>query len=104
MVAVKCETDFVANGKDFIQMTQEILDAAVAAKAKSLDEVKTLKLANGEEAQAVVTQRSGITGEKMELDGYNFIEGDRKSTRLNSSHANISYAVFCLKKNKNYQL
>src|SRR3712207_9022638 len=28
--------------------------------------------------------------------------GDRKSTRLNSSHANISYAVFCLKKN-NYK-
>src|SRR3712207_8832647 len=27
---------------------------------------------------------------------------DRKSTRLNSSHANISYAVFCLKKNKKY--
>src|SRR3712207_8577724 len=27
-------------------------------------------------------------------------EGDRKSTRLNSSHANISYAVFCLKKKK----
>src|SRR3712207_7124446 len=26
---------------------------------------------------------------------------DRKSTRLNSSHANISYAVFCLKKNRN---
>src|SRR5947209_17238944 len=28
------------------------------------------------------------------------IEKDRKSTRLNSSHANISYAVFCLKKKK----
>src|SRR3712207_5798111 len=28
------------------------------------------------------------------------IDIDRKSTRLNSSHANISYAVFCLKKNK----
>src|SRR3712207_8438423 len=27
------------------------------------------------------------------------LNGDRKSTRLNSSHANISYAVFCLKKN-----
>src|SRR5438445_8266612 len=27
---------------------------------------------------------------------------DRKSTRLNSSHANISYAVFCLKKKKDY--
>src|SRR3712207_7235500 len=31
------------------------------------------------------------------LDGF---EEDRKSTRLNSSHANISYAVFCLKKKK----
>src|SRR3712207_8892324 len=30
------------------------------------------------------------------------VEADRKSTRLNSSHANISYAVFCLKK-KNYK-
>src|SRR3712207_7594527 len=30
--------------------------------------------------------------------------GDRKSTRLNSSHANISYAVFCLKKKKNSEL
>src|SRR3712207_8840683 len=29
-------------------------------------------------------------------------ELDRKSTRLNSSHANISYAVFCLKKKKTY--
>src|SRR3712207_7286483 len=28
---------------------------------------------------------------------------DRKSTRLNSSHANISYAVFCLKKKKKYK-
>src|SRR3712207_7893711 len=31
--------------------------------------------------------------------GSNFVR-DRKSTRLNSSHANISYAVFCLKKKK----
>src|SRR3712207_7989233 len=31
------------------------------------------------------------------------LDGDRKSTRLNSSHANISYAVFCLKKKKNPQ-
>src|SRR3712207_7166646 len=30
------------------------------------------------------------------------LPADRKSTRLNSSHANISYAVFCLKKKKKY--
>src|SRR2546430_6284833 len=33
--------------------------------------------------------------------GYIFIDTDRKSTRLNSSHSQISYAVFCLKKKKN---
>src|SRR3712207_6884847 len=32
--------------------------------------------------------------------GHQLVDLDRKSTRLNSSHANISYAVFCLKKNK----
>src|SRR2546422_8149595 len=31
------------------------------------------------------------------------VEGDRKSTRLNSSHGYISYAVFCLKKKKTYR-
>src|SRR3712207_7033868 len=30
------------------------------------------------------------------------VDPDRKSTRLNSSHANISYAVFCLKKKKDF--
>src|SRR3712207_7264357 len=34
------------------------------------------------------------------LDGFRIMPTDRKSTRLNSSHANISYAVFCLKKKK----
>src|SRR3712207_6882611 len=33
--------------------------------------------------------------------GEHRMKPDRKSTRLNSSHANISYAVFCLKKKKN---
>src|SRR3712207_6997000 len=39
-------------------------------------------------------------GERHELDEILTPFKDRKSTRLNSSHANISYAVFCLKKKK----
>ena len=76
IIALKCETDFVANGADFIALTQAVLDAAIAAKAKSLDEVKELTLADGQKVQDAVTQRSGITGEKMELDGYLTLEGD----------------------------
>ena len=75
IIALKCETDFVANGADFIKLTSDILDAAIAAKAHTLDEVKTLKVGESD-AQAAVTQRSGITGEKMELDGYEVLEGE----------------------------
>ena len=79
MVAVKCETDFVAAGKDFIALVEEILDAAIANKCQSLDEVKQLVLANGDNAETAVQHRSGITGEKMELDGYNYLVGDNIS-------------------------
>src|SRR5947209_12077084 len=37
---------------------------------------------------------------KLFANGISVFRPDRKSTRLNSSHANISYAVFCLKKKK----
>ena len=79
IIALKCETDFVANGADYVKLTQEILDAAVAAKAKSIDEINNLTLANGQTVAAAVTERSGVTGEKMELDGYSFIEGENVS-------------------------
>src|SRR3712207_7536981 len=45
--------------------------------------------------------RRGATGDQEpRVPGGADPRGDRKSTRLNSSHANISYAVFCLKKKK----
>lgn len=79
IIALKCETDFVANGADYIKLTQNILDTAVAAKAKTLDEVKELTLADGTKVQDAVVARSGITGEKMELDGYKVLEGENIS-------------------------
>ena len=74
IIALKCETDFVAKNEDFIALAQAILDAAVANKCKTLDEVKALPMGKGT-VQDAVTDRSGITGEKMELDGYNVVEG-----------------------------
>lgn len=74
IIALKCETDFVANNADFKKLTQDILDAAVDARCKSLDEVKALPFEGKTVADAVL-ERTGIVGEKMELDGYSFIEG-----------------------------
>lgn len=74
MIALKCETDFVAKNEDFVKLTQDILDAAIANKCQTLDEVKALPMGTGTIGDAV-TDRSGITGEKMELDGYSTVEG-----------------------------
>ena len=79
IIALKCETDFVAKNEDFIKLTQNILDAAVANKCKTLEEVQALPMGDVTIAQAV-TDRSGITGEKMELDGYMTLEGPAIAT------------------------
>ena len=79
IIALKCETDFVAKNEDFVKLNQQIIDAAVAAKAKSLDEIKGLMLGNETVADAIIA-RSGITGETKDLDCYSYIESDNIST------------------------
>ena len=74
VIALKCETDFVAKNADFVALTNEILDLAIANKCATIEDVKALPMGKGTVADAV-TDRSGITGEKMELDGYGVVEG-----------------------------
>src|SRR3712207_7425377 len=54
-----------------------------------------------DEAGPHVGQVDGAHGRTTRSSRCTTSWGDRKSTRLNSSHANISYAVFCLKKKNN---
>src|SRR3989442_5788262 len=47
----------------------------------------------------VLREKNAKVGEGVQLEYWSLVDaGDRKSTRLNSSHVRISYAVFCLKK------
>lgn len=74
IVAVKCETDFVAKNEDFVKMTQEVLDLAIKNKPATKEELLAAKLASGRTVEETITDRSGITGEKMELGTYEFIK------------------------------
>ncbi|NDV77447.1 translation elongation factor Ts [Dysgonomonas sp. 511] len=69
MVAVNCETDFVAMNGDFVGMTKAILDAALANKPATIDALKEIKVGDRTVAE-LVTDRMGVTGEKMELNVY----------------------------------
>ncbi len=73
IATLKCETDFVAKNESFRALAKKILDAALAAKAKGLDELKTLDI-DGRTVSDLITDEVGKTGEKMELGDYEWIE------------------------------
>ena len=74
IVAVKCETDFVAKNADFVGMVKLLLDAAFDNRPADLEALKNLKIGNFTAAE-IVTERSGVTGEKMEVSDYVWLEG-----------------------------
>ncbi len=102
IVALKCETDFVAKNESFRALTKKILDAAVEAGAKTLDEVKALPL-EGRTVAELVTDEIGKTGEKMELGAYECVEapsvaayehlGNKLATIVGLSVPGVSNAV-----------
>lgn len=89
IVALKCETDFVASNEKFVALTRNILDAALKAKVKTLDELKETIL-DGKTVAEQITALSGITGEKMELGDYVCLEAPSISVY---NHFNKKLAV-----------
>lgn len=72
IVAVNCETDFVAKGEEFIGMVKTILNAALENKPKTVEELNDISV-NGRKVSEIITDRIGVTGEKMELGAYEYI-------------------------------
>lgn len=93
VLALKCETDFVAKNEDFIALTQSILDKAMAEKPTSLEALKALQM-DGRSIEDFVTERSGITGEKLELDYYEFVEGGSTTSYIHSGNKLATIVAF----------
>lgn len=75
LVALKCETDFVAKNGEFIALTQEILNVAMDKKPATKEDLLAAPLSDGRSIQEHITDRIGVTGEKMELGAYEFVNG-----------------------------
>lgn len=73
IVAVKCETDFVAKNADFVAMVKLILDIAMDQRPADLEALKNTVVDGKLTVADLVTERSGVTGEKMELSDYVFL-------------------------------
>ena len=75
IVALKCETDFVAKNEQFVALTQDILNVAMSVKPETVEALLASPLADGRAIQEHITDRVGVTGEKMELGFYQFVNG-----------------------------
>ena len=102
IVALKCETDFVAQNKDFVALTQKILDAAIENKPADLEALKAIKL-DGRTIAELVTDQSGVTGEKMELGYFDSLSaastifyihpGNKLATIVGFNQADVEHQV-----------
>ena len=76
VVAVCCETDFVAKNADFIKYGESILELAVANKPASADDLKNLKLGNQTVGESLIEQMGKI-GEKIDVVDYQLVNSDK---------------------------
>ncbi len=74
LLCLACETDFVAQNSEFTASANQILDIAVANDAADVEVLKAIKNAEGVTVEDMVTEKSGQTGEKVELAYYGRIE------------------------------
>ena len=74
ILCLACETDFVAQNVEFGASADAILEVAIAADAADRDALMGVKNAEGRTVEEMVTEKSGQTGEKVEIAYYARIE------------------------------
>jgi elongation factor Ts len=75
VIMINCETDFVAQNEGFVSFTKSVLDAAVNAKAKTIEEVNALSV-NGTKVETLLVDQVAKIGEKITLSQYKAIEAE----------------------------
>ena len=76
VTALNCETDFVAKNADFVALAQKISDTAISNKPKDVDALKAI-VVDGRSIADLITERIGVTGEKMDLSYYGFVQAEK---------------------------
>jgi elongation factor Ts len=75
IIVLNCETDFVAKNQGFVDLTEKMLDLALASNAKNLEEALALEMDGRTIAEHIVEQ-TGVIGEKLQLSYFETIEAE----------------------------
>jgi len=103
VLAVNCETDFVAKNEEFGKMVSRIVDIAISKKPKTIDELRALSFDGKLTIADKLIEQTGVIGEKIELNKYDTIEapfviaynhpGNRLANIVGFSAPNVSVEV-----------
>ena len=75
LVELNCETDFVAKSEAFIELANEIVQAADASKAGDVEELKAATTSKGRTVAEAVEALAAVIGEKIELGRFIYFDG-----------------------------
>jgi elongation factor Ts len=76
VTALNCETDFVAKNADFVKLAESILSTAISNKPADVEVLKNIKV-DSRTLFDLVTERIGVTGEKMDISFYGSVTGEK---------------------------
>ena len=93
IIALNCETDFVAKNDDFVKFASAILDVAIENKPANLDELKELSI-NGQKIVDEITNQIGVIGEKLELSYFDSVSDKYASAYIHPGNKLASIAAF----------
>ncbi len=103
VLAVNCETDFVAKNEDFGKFVNNVLEIAIAKNPKTADELKALAYDNKISIAEKLIEQTGVIGEKIELKKYEVVEaaqvvaynhpGNRLATVVGFNSAKVNAEV-----------
>jgi len=85
VLALNCETDFVAKNDDFIAVTQSILDVALAQKPANLEALLEA-VVDGSKVADIVTDQMGKIGEKIEIGYYDIVNAEQLTAYIHQGN------------------
>ncbi|HBE68197.1 MAG TPA: elongation factor Ts [Planctomycetaceae bacterium] len=83
VMALSCETDFVAKNESFIELANQIATAALKAGCKTAEEVTAMEL-DGQTVAEKLVENTGKIGEKIEVSSYSLITGDNLTSYIHA--------------------
>ncbi|HXA03114.1 MAG TPA: translation elongation factor Ts [Cytophagaceae bacterium] len=93
VIALNCETDFVAKTDDFLKLGNSILAGAESKKPKTIEELLAVSAADGRALKDHMTDLIGKIGEKVEISKYEIIKGEKVISYVHGSKLGVLVAL-----------